>query len=146
MTYLPTLRRDRKGALVLDGGAAAREQIGLLADLYREDPEGVGDLLIDIGDLKEQVERERCLNGLGQAELMRDAIVQELLDDIGGAEFRLDPRENRHALAQARGLAYRAQLIADVARRRADELATLTAIARGERERSALPPGPRLVG
>ncbi|WJV48924.1 hypothetical protein [Streptomyces flavofungini] len=147
MTYLPTIRREHKGALVLDGGAAAHEQIRLLADLYREDPEGVGDALTEIADLENQVERERCLDGLGHAEHRRDEIVQELLDEIGGAELHLDPRESHHALMQARSLAHHAQFIADAARRRADELAALTAIARQVREqgRRPLPLVPRLA-
>lgn len=134
MPYLPNLRREHKGALVLDGGAAAHEQIRLLADLYREDPEGVGDMLIQIADLKDQAERERDFDGLGRAEHMRDEIVEELLDEIGGAEIHLDPRDNHHALMQARSLAHQAGRIHEAAQRRAEELAVLTAVARGARD------------
>ncbi|UNO42175.1 hypothetical protein [Streptomyces sp. MST-110588] len=140
MSYLPTLRREHKGAIVLDGSAAAHEQIRALADLYREDPEGVGDMLIQIADLKGQVECERDLDGLGHAEHVRDEIVSELLDEIGGAETRLDPRDNHHALMQARSLAHQARRIGDAAQQRADELAALTAVARGVREERRRPP------
>ncbi|MEW2081067.1 hypothetical protein [Streptomyces sp. NPDC005283] len=134
MSYLPTLRREHKGALVLDGSSAAHEQIRTLADLYREDPEGVGDMLIQIADLKDQAERERDLDGLGRAEHVRDEIVDELLDDMGGAKIHLDPRVNHHALMQARRLAFQAGWIAQAAQGRANELAALTAVARGVRE------------
>ncbi|MFH9246712.1 hypothetical protein ACH4LK_14930 [Streptomyces lydicus] len=140
MSYLPTLRRERKGALVLDGSSAAHEQIRTLADLYREDPEGVGDMLIRIADLKDQAERERALDGLGHAEHVRDEIVGELLDELGGAEIHLDPRDTHHALMQARSLAHQAQQIAGAAKCRADELAVLAAVARGAREESRRPP------
>ncbi|KAB1989819.1 hypothetical protein [Streptomyces triticiradicis] len=140
MSYLPILRRAHKGALVLDGAAAAHEQIRNLADLYREDPEGVGDMLIQIADLKDQAERERDLDGLGHAEHVRDSIVGELLDEIGGAQIHLDPRDNHHALMQARSLAHQAHRIADVAGQRASELAVLTAVARSARERRRRPP------
>ncbi|MEU2558419.1 hypothetical protein ABZ626_03590 [Streptomyces longispororuber] len=136
MTHLPTLRREHKGALVLDGSAAAREYILALADLYREDPEGVGDMLTGIADLKDQVERERILDGLGRAEHARDDMITELLVEIGGAEFHLDPRENHHALMQARRVAYQAACIAEAFRCRAEELAAQTAVARGERRRA----------
>lgn len=134
MSYLPTLRREHKGALVLDGTATARAQIRALADLYREDPEGVGDLLIQIADLGDRAERERDLGGLGYAEHARDEIVEELLDEIGGAQVHLDPRVNHHALMQARSLAFQANQIARAATDRAEELAKLTAVARGARE------------
>ncbi|WP_411142301.1 hypothetical protein [Streptomyces sp. x-80] len=133
MSYLPTLRREHKGALVLDSSAAAHEQIRALADLYREDPEGVGDMLIRVADLKDRAERERALDGLGHAEHVRDEIVGELLSEIGGGEIHLDPRDNHHALMQARSLAHQARCIANAAQRRADELAVLTAVARGVR-------------
>ncbi|WP_406126950.1 hypothetical protein [Streptomyces sp. NBC_00989] len=143
MDYLPILRHCHKGAIVLDSGAAAREQIHSLADLYRQDPEGVGDMLIQIADLKDLVDCERHLGGLGRAKPVRDEIVGELLDEIGGAEIHLDHRDNHRALMQARDLAHQAQDIADVAGRRVDELEALTARARQVREgwRAA----PRLV-
>lgn len=134
MNYLPILRRCHKGALVLDSGAAAREQIYGLADLYRQDPEGVGDMLIQIADLKDVVDCERHLGGLGRAKLVRDEIVGELLDDVGGAEIHLDHRENHRALMQTRDLAHQALDIADVAIQRAEELEASTALARGVRE------------
>ncbi|MCK7627251.1 hypothetical protein MUU72_29850 [Streptomyces sp. RS10V-4] len=140
MPYLPALRREREGVLVLDGSVAARELIRLLADLYREDPEGVGDVLIQIAELKDQAECERNLDGLGYVEHMRDEIVQEVLDEIGGAETHLDPRVNHHALMQARSLAHQAGQICEAARRRAEELAVLTAAARGVREARRKPP------
>ncbi|MCZ4099809.1 hypothetical protein [Streptomyces sp. H39-C1] len=140
MSYLPTLRRAHNGAIALDGSAAAHEQISALADLYREDPEGVGDMLIEIADLKDRAERERDLDGLGHAEHMRDAIVTELIHEIGGAEIHLDPRDNHHALMQARSLAHHARRIGDAAQQRADQLAALTAIARGVREERRRPP------
>jgi hypothetical protein len=143
MDYLPTLRLCHNGAIVLDSGAAAREQIHSLADLYRQAPEGVGDLLIRIADLKDLVDCERHLGGLGFAKPVRDEIVGELLGDIGGAEIHLDHRGNHRALMQARELAHQAQDIAEVAGRRVDELEALTARARQEREgRHA---APRLV-
>ncbi|MFJ4939028.1 hypothetical protein ACIP8U_34900 [Streptomyces pseudovenezuelae] len=143
MDYLPTLRHCHKGAIVLDNGAAARAQIHSLADLYRQDPEGVGDLLIQIADLKDLVDCERHLGGLRYAKPVRDEIVGTLLGDIGGAEIHLDHRDNHRALMQARQLAHQAQDIAEVAGRRVDELEALTARARHEREgrRTA----PRLV-
>lgn len=140
MNYLPTLRCEHKGAIVLDGSAAAHEQLRTLADLYREDPEGVGDMLIQIADLGGQVECERALDGLGHAEHVRDEIVGELLDELGGAEIHLDPRDNRHALMQVRSLAHQARHIADAAQRRVDELVVLTAVARGVREGCRRPP------
>ncbi|MGM9465362.1 hypothetical protein [Streptomyces murinus] len=140
MTYLPILRREHKGALVLDGSDAASEHIRALADLYREDPEGVGDMFIRVAELRDQAERERDLDGLGHAEHMRDEIVDELLDEIGGAKVHLDPRDNHHALMQARRLAHQAQQIAGAAQQRADELAALTAVARGVREERRRPP------
>ncbi|MFD5430315.1 hypothetical protein [Streptomyces sp. NPDC127084] len=140
MSYLPILRRKCGGLLALDGSAAAHRQIRALADLYREDPEGVGDMLIDIADLRDRAECERELDGLGHAEHVRDGIVDELLQEIGGAETRLDGRVNHFALMQARSLAHEARHIAAAAERRADELAALTAIARGVREESRRPP------
>ncbi|MEU6475350.1 hypothetical protein ABZ858_00395 [Streptomyces sp. NPDC047017] len=140
MTYLPILRRGHKGALVLDSNAAASEYIRTLADLYREDPEGIGEMLIRIAELRDRAERERDLDGLGHAEHVRDEIVDDLLDEIGGAEIHLDPRDNHHALMQARRLAYQARQIGDAAQQRADELAALTAVARGVREERRRPP------
>ncbi|MEU4166156.1 hypothetical protein AB0F46_04620 [Streptomyces sp. NPDC026665] len=140
MSYLPILRRAHKGALVLDSAAAAHEQIRNLADLYREDPEGVGGMLVQIADLKDQAELERDLDGLGHAEHVRDSIVGELLDEIGGAQIHLDPRDNHHALMQARSLAYQAHRIADAAQQRVSELAVLTAVARSAREQRRRPP------
>jgi hypothetical protein len=134
MNYLPILRRCHKGALVLDNGSAAREQIHSLADLYRQDFEAVGDMLIQIADLKDLVEAERHLGELGRAKLVRDEIVGELLNDVGGAEIHLDHRENHRALMQARDLAHQALDIAEVALRRADELEISTALARHARE------------
>lgn len=139
MNYLPILRRGRGGALVLDSSSAAREQLHCLADLYRQDPEGVGDMLIKIADLKDLAECERNLGGLGLAGPVRDEIVGELLGDIGGAEVHLDHRENRRALMQTRNLAHQALDIADVAHQRADELEVRTALARqarGERRKN----------
>ncbi|MFD9394105.1 hypothetical protein ACFWBB_26225 [Streptomyces sp. NPDC060000] len=143
MNYLPILRRCHKGALALDNGAAAREQIHGLADLYRQDPEGVGDMLIQIADLKDVIDCERHLGGLGRAKLVRDEIVGELLDDVGGAEIHLDHRENHRALMQTRDLAHQALDIAEVALQRADELEASTALARQAREERRK--APRLV-
>ncbi|WP_329318017.1 hypothetical protein [Streptomyces sp. NBC_01262] len=143
MNYLPILRRGHKGALMLDSTSAAHEQIRSLADLYRQDPEGVGDMLIQIADLKDRVECERELDGLGHAEHVRDEIVGELLDDIGGARVHLDHRANHRALMQARDLAHQAMHIAGAAQRRAEELAVLTAVARQVREERRK--SPRLV-
>lgn len=134
MNYLPILRRCHKGALVLDNGAAAREQIHSLADLYRQDPKGVGDMLVHIADLKDLVDCERHLGGLGRAKLVRGEIVGELLDDVGGAEIHLDHRENHQALMETRDLAHQALDIAEVASQRADELEASTALARQARE------------
>lgn len=134
MNYLPILRRCHMGALVLDNGSAAREQIHGLADLYRQDPEGVGDMLVKIADLKDLVDCERHLGGLGRAKLVRDEIVGELLNDVGGAEIHLDHRENHRALMQTRDLAHQALDIAEVALQRADELEDSTALARQARE------------
>ncbi|MEH0535743.1 hypothetical protein QBB31_14065 [Streptomyces scabiei] len=143
MNYLPILRRCHKGALVLDNGSAAREQIHGLADLYRQDPEGVGGMLIHIADLKDLVDCERHLGGPGRAKLVRDEIVGELLNDVGGAEIHLDHRESHQALMQTRDLAHQALDIAEVASRRADELEVLTALARQAREERRK--APRLV-
>ncbi|MEW2117707.1 hypothetical protein AB0945_21450 [Streptomyces sp. NPDC005474] len=141
MNYLPILRRCHKGALVLDSGGAAREQIHGLADLYRQDPEGVGDMLIHIADLKDLADCERHLGGLGRTKLVRDEIVGELLNDVGGAEIHLDHRENHRALMQTRDLAHEALDIAEIASRRAAELEVLTALARQAREeRRKAPP------
>ncbi|MER6367494.1 hypothetical protein ABT255_03780 [Streptomyces mirabilis] len=134
MNYLPILRRCHMGALVLDNGSAAREQIHGLADLYRQDPEGVGDMLVKIADLKDLVDCERHLGGPGRAKLVRDEIVGELLNDLGGAEIHLDHRENHRALMQTRDLAHQALDIAEVALQRADELEDSTALARQARE------------
>ncbi|MGW4981228.1 hypothetical protein [Streptomyces mirabilis] len=134
MNYLPILRRCHKGGLVLDNGAPAREQIHSLADLYRQDPAGVGGMLIQIADLKDLVDCERHLGGLGRAKLVRDEIVGELLDDVGRAEIHFDHRENHQALMQTRDLAHQALDIADVASQHADELEASTALARQARE------------
>ncbi|MFM9493660.1 hypothetical protein ACKI1Q_08480 [Streptomyces galilaeus] len=134
MNYLPILRREHKGALVLDSSSAARERIHSLADLYRQDSEGVGDMLIQIADLKDLVECERNLGGLGRARPVRDEIVGALLNDIGGADIHLDHRENHQALMQTRDLAHQALDIAEVALQRADELEVRTALARQVRE------------
>ncbi|MDQ0602019.1 hypothetical protein QF037_006364 [Streptomyces canus] len=143
MTYLPILRRGHKGALVLDSSGAAREQLHCLADLYRQDPEGVGDMLIQIADLKDLVECERNVGGLGRARSVRDEIVGELLNDIGGAEIHLDHRETHQALMQTRDLAHQALDIAEVAHQRVDELEVRTALVRQAREE--LRKNPRLV-
>ncbi|MXM62179.1 hypothetical protein GR925_01605 [Streptomyces sp. HUCO-GS316] len=132
--YLPILRGEHRSGIVLDGSLAAREQIRLLADLYRHDPKGVGDVLIEIADLKEQVARERELGGLGVAAVVRSELVGELLSEIGGAEIHLDPRANRRALMQARSLAEEAGRIFEAAQRRVLELEAATAVARQERE------------
>ncbi|MFG2022290.1 hypothetical protein [Streptomyces sp. NPDC048825] len=139
MDYLPILRRGHKGALVLDSASTAREQIHRLADLYRQDPEGVGDMLIQIADLRDLAECERHLGGLGHAEPVRDGIVGELLNDIGGAEIHLDHRGTHRALMQARDLAHQALDIAEAAHRRADELTVQTALARQVREERRKP-------
>ncbi|WSQ08948.1 hypothetical protein OG604_14880 [Streptomyces sp. NBC_01231] len=143
MNYLPILRRGHKGALVLDSSSAAREQIHCLADLYRQDPHAVGDMLIKIADLKDLIECERNLGGLGHAKPVRDEIVGELLNDIGGAEIHLDHRETHQALMQTRDLAHQALDIAEVAHQCADELEVRTALARQAREERRK--APRLV-
>lgn len=134
MNYLPILRSGHKGALVLDSASSVREQIHSLADLYRQDPEGVGDMLIQIADLKGLVDCERHLDGLGHAQRVRNEIVGELLGDIGGAEIHLDHRDTHRALMQTRDLAHQALDIAEVACKRADELEVRTALARQSRE------------
>ncbi|WP_190197197.1 hypothetical protein [Streptomyces djakartensis] len=132
--YLPTLRYERKGGIVLDGSLAAREQLQVLADLYRHDAEGVGGALVEIAHLKERVDRERELGGIGNAAVVRDELVGELIDDIGGAEIHLDHRVNHRALMQARSLAEEARGLYEAALQRVAELETATAIARGGRE------------
>lgn len=132
--YLPTLRYERRGGIVLDGSLAAREQIQVLADLYRHDAEGVGGALVEIADLKEQVDRERELGGIGNAAVMRDELVGELLDDIGSTEIHLDHRVNHRALMQARSLAEEARGLYEAAQQRVAELEAAIAITRGERE------------
>ncbi|MFD9792077.1 hypothetical protein ACFWXK_14125 [Streptomyces sp. NPDC059070] len=134
MPYLPTLRRTCMGALVIDRTLAAHEQARALADLYREDPEGVGDMLIEIADLSDQAERQRDLCGLGHAEHVRDDLVEELLDELGGARLCLHPHDAHHALMQARSLARQAQQNANISHQYAEELTALTAVARGVRE------------
>ncbi|MGW6393296.1 hypothetical protein ACWFR1_22945 [Streptomyces sp. NPDC055103] len=139
MIQLPTLRPEVHGVLVLDDSASARARLCALADLYREDPEGVGDALILIADLGEAAEEARRSSGCGCIGHARDEVVDDLLADMGGARIPLDPRINHHALMQARRLAAAAQSIADTARARADELASLTALERQVREEARRP-------
>ncbi|MFE9553129.1 hypothetical protein ACFYOD_06555 [Streptomyces sp. NPDC006703] len=140
MKYLPALRHEHLGAIALDASDSLEECIRALADLYREDPEAVGDMLVEIADLKDRAELERDLDGLGHAEHCRDELVAELLGDIGGAKTYLDPRVSHFALMQARSLAFEAERIAVAANERANELAKLTAIVRGVKvEKRRLP-------
>ncbi|MFE4305627.1 hypothetical protein [Streptomyces sp. NPDC056891] len=134
MLQLPTLLAEARGILVLDDSVSARAHLRTLADFYREDPEFVGDILILIADLGDAAEEAQCSGGCNCTARARDVLVDDLLADMGGARTPLDPRVNHHALMQARRLAGAAQAIADVARARADELATLTAVERQVRE------------
>lgn len=139
MIQLPILRAEVHGVLVLDDTASVRAHLRTLADLYREDPEGVGDALILIADLGDAAEEARCSGGCDCAGLARDRVVDDLLVDMGGARVALDPRISHRALMQARGIAGAAQAIADTARARADELAALAAMERKAREDARRP-------
>lgn len=134
MGYLPKFRRHRGGCAVLDASEQAHTLLRDLADLYYEDPEGVGDMLITIRDLDNAAEAERHLDGLGHAEHDRDDLVQQLLNEIGGAEFHFDHRIAHYSVMQARRVAHEAAVLAQDLRERAEELTRLAAIARGERE------------
>ncbi|MGA5637712.1 hypothetical protein ACPCTN_03025 [Streptomyces cinereoruber] len=142
MIQLPTLRLEGHGILVLDNAASAHGYLRTLADLYREDPEGVGDALILIADLGDAAEEVRCSGGCDCAGRARDGVVDDLLLDLGGARTALDPRVTHRALMQARQLAGAAQAIADTARARADELAALTGMERKAREDARRPVAP----
>ncbi|WP_328404025.1 hypothetical protein OHS70_34325 [Streptomyces sp. NBC_00390] len=133
MGYLPKLRRRRGGCAVLDGGEQAHSLLRELADLYYEDSEGVGDMLTTIAELDKAAERERHLDGLGDSEHARDNLVNQLLDEIGGAELHFDPHVTHHALMQARKVAHEARTLAIALEARAEELTRLAVIARGER-------------
>ncbi|MEV7279708.1 hypothetical protein [Streptomyces sp. NPDC093111] len=135
MTYLPTLGRDCDGALVLDNSTVIHACLRILADLYREDPEGTGDALVGIADLGDAVEEERCSSGCGCIERARDAVIDRLIESLGGARVRLDPRVNHRALMQIRHLAGEARWIADVSDARAEELASVAAVARQMNEK-----------
>ncbi|MFE5969830.1 hypothetical protein [Streptomyces sp. NPDC056463] len=142
MIQLPILRKGVHGDLILDDTASVRARLCALADLYREDPEGVGDVLIRIADLGDQAEGNRCAGGCDCAARVRDGALGDLLVDMGGARTLLDPNVTHRALMQARRLAVAAQSIADAARARVDELASLTALARHVREEAWRPAAP----
>ncbi|XUM00296.1 hypothetical protein ACQ86F_25635 [Streptomyces venezuelae ATCC 10712] len=89
MIQLPTLRTDVHGILVLDDTASAHNYLRTLADLYREDPEGVGDALILIADLGDAAEEVRCSGGCDCAGRARDGMVDNLLVDMGVRELSL---------------------------------------------------------
>ncbi|WP_274558016.1 hypothetical protein [Streptomyces spiramyceticus] len=135
MSQLPKLRRRRGGRVILDGSEQVYPILRALADLYYEDPEGIGDVLVAIADLDKAAECERDLDGLGSSEHARDDLVNQLLDELGGAELHFDHRANHYAVMQARRVAHEAQHLATQLTSRAAEVTRLAAIARGERER-----------
>ncbi|MFE2578843.1 hypothetical protein [Streptomyces sp. NPDC059378] len=120
MSYLPILRRRHPDRLVLDSSSQAAPVLIALTRAWREDPVGVGALFADIADRDDQVRSEGHRDDLGDAEYVRDQLVEQLIAKVGGAEFPLSRLCNRNAVRQARRIAAEAQHLADFLDRHAD--------------------------
>ncbi|WP_324787161.1 hypothetical protein [Streptomyces sp. H51] len=114
MGHLPSLRRDHQDRLVLDSAQQVTPVLIALARTWRDDPIGFGALLTDIADRDDAARAEAHLDGLGDAEHVRDQLADRLLATVGGAQFRLDRAPSRHAAHQARRIAEEARLLADL--------------------------------
>lgn len=82
------VRRTPLGA-ELDVSDLVETLVRQLADNYADDPEGIGDELARIAELGAAAVNERYLDGAGYAEHERDSLVEQLVDDMGGARMRL---------------------------------------------------------
>lgn len=82
------VRRTPLGA-ELDVSDLVETLVRQLAENFADDPEGVGDELARIAGLGAAAVNERHLDGAGYAEHERDSLVEQLVDDMGGARMRL---------------------------------------------------------
>ncbi|MEU2857606.1 hypothetical protein ABZ672_04135 [Streptomyces mirabilis] len=105
MGHLPTLRREHRDRMVLDAAQQVTPVLIALARAWREDSEGIGALFADIADRDDQARAEAHLDGLGDAEHARDQLADQLLAEVGGAQFHLGRTRDRHAVHQARRMA-----------------------------------------
>jgi hypothetical protein len=131
MGHLPTLRHEHPGRLALDSASQVTPVLIALARTWREDPVGIAALFADIADRDDQARAEVHLDGLGDAEHARDRLADELLTEVGGAQFHLDRTRDRHAVHQARRIAEEARRLADIL----DQHANLITIEVEEAER-----------
>ncbi|MFF4504854.1 hypothetical protein [Streptomyces sp. NPDC001401] len=114
MGHLPTLRSEHPDRLVLDSAQQVTPVLIALARAWREDPVGIGALFADIADRDDQARAEAHLDGLGDGEHARDQLADELLTEVGGAEFHLGRTCDRRAAHQARRIAEEARRMADI--------------------------------
>ncbi|MEU6318073.1 hypothetical protein [Streptomyces sp. NPDC047009] len=112
MGHLPVLRSEHPNRLVMDYGQLVAPVLIALARAWREDPEGVGALFADIADRDDQARTEAHLDGLGEGEHARDQLADQLLAEVGGAQFHLRQTCDRHAAHQARRIAEEARRMA----------------------------------
>jgi hypothetical protein len=114
MGHLPTLRREHRDRMVLDAAQQVTPVLIALARAWREDSEGIGALFADIADRDDQARAEAHLDGLGDAEHARDRLADQLLAEVGGAQFHLGRTRDRYAVHQARRIAEEARRMADI--------------------------------
>ncbi|WP_354643951.1 hypothetical protein [Kitasatospora camelliae] len=86
---LPVRVRRTGLAIELDTSALMRALLTTLADQFSEDPEGVGEALLEISQLSDSARAEHTLDGRGHAEHARDEKLDALIEDLGGAEQQL---------------------------------------------------------
>lgn len=82
------VRRTTLGA-ELDVSALVEHALLELCEQVAENPGEMGSLLEHIGNARFEIEAERYLGDGGFAAAERDALVQQLLEDVGGSRMRL---------------------------------------------------------
>lgn len=82
------VRRTTLGA-ELDVSALVEHALLELAEQVADNPGEMCALLERIGNLRFDIDAERYLDGVGFAAAERDALMEQLLDDVGGSRMRL---------------------------------------------------------
>ncbi|MEU3447199.1 hypothetical protein AB0H29_08210 [Streptomyces thermolilacinus] len=82
------VRRTPLGA-ELDVSSLVECMVRQLAENYAEDPDAVGADLLRVAELEAAAVDELHLDGAGYAAPQRDALVERLVDEVGGARLRL---------------------------------------------------------
>ncbi|MCZ1009937.1 hypothetical protein [Streptomyces lydicus] len=83
-----SVRRTPLGA-ELDVSDLVESLVRQLAENYADDPEGIDAELARIAELGVAAENERHLDGAGYAEHERDSLVEQFVDEMGGARMRI---------------------------------------------------------